>query len=122
MPLLGLALLLAAAALFLAWPRLELMLDPDAPPVSEARLKQAVEAEALARERAARAADNGRFRSESELLGSSWAWGAGQLIAAAPAESRDLHDRYFDYLRSVENDDCDCYYSDSSRTRSAMRG
>jgi hypothetical protein len=60
----------------------------------------------------ARAADN-NLSGDPAMIGSTWAWGAGQLIAAAPNESRELAPRYFDYLRSVENAECGCYYSDS---------
>jgi hypothetical protein len=110
----GLALggLAAAIALFFAWPVLEFMIFPDRPPVSRAHLKASVDSEALARQRVARAADN-NLSGDPAMIGSTWAWGAGQLIAAAPDESRELAPRYYDYLRSVENRDCGCYYSDS---------
>ena len=45
--------------------------------------------ESLARERVARGAE-GMISGEGALIGSNWAWGAGQLIAAAPAESREI--------------------------------
>ncbi|MEA3045451.1 MAG: hypothetical protein QOH47_3289 [Sphingomonadales bacterium] len=109
---LGLAALAAAIALFFAWPILTDTLFPDSPPVSHEHLKQSVDAEGLARQRVARAADN-NLSGDPAMMGSTWAWGAGQLIAAAPDESRELADRYFDYLRSVENRECGCYYSDS---------
>ena len=109
---LGLAVLLVAVALFFTGERLMFMLDPDAPPVAQEQLRRSIESEALARERVARSAENS-LSGDRELLGSSWAWGAGQLLAAAPAESRDLAGRYFDYLRRVENAECGCYYSDN---------
>lgn len=109
---LAMAALLVAIALFFAGDRLRFMLSPDAAPVSEERIRHAIESETLARERVARSAENS-LSGDRELIGSSWAWGAGQLLAAAPAESRDLAGRYFDYLRRVENAECGCYYSDN---------
>jgi hypothetical protein len=108
----GLAALAAAVALFLAWPLLEFAIFPDRPPVSREHLEASVGAEALARQRVARAAQN-NLSGDPAMMGSTWAWGAGQLLAAAPNESRALAARYYDYLRSVENRDCGCYYSDS---------
>jgi hypothetical protein len=104
--------LLAVLALFLAWPVLEFVIFPDTPPVSRAELQASVDGERLARQRVARAAEN-ELSGDPAMMGSTWAWGAGQLIAAAPEEGRALGDRYFAYLRSVENRDCGCYYSDS---------
>lgn len=109
---LGLGALAAATALFFAWPTVTFALFPDTPPVSREHLARSVGAEALARQRVARAADN-NLSGDPAMLGSTWAWGAGQLLAAAPDESRELAPRYWDYLRSVENPDCGCYYSDS---------
>jgi hypothetical protein len=109
---LGAGALAAALALFFAWPALTYLLFPDTPPVSGAELQASVDAEAAARQRVARAAE-ATLGGDPALLGSTWAWGAGQLIAAAPAESRDLGERYFAYLRSVENAGCHCYYSDN---------
>jgi hypothetical protein len=109
---LGAGGLAVAAALFFAWPTLVFTLFPDTPPVSRAQLKQSVDAESLARQRVARAAEN-NLSGDPAMLGSTWAWGTGQLIAAAPDENRELAGRYYDYLRSVENRDCHCYYSDS---------
>jgi hypothetical protein len=106
------AALIAAVALFLAWPILVFVLFPDTPPVSREHLKAAVDSETLARQRVARAAEND-LSGDPAMMGSTWAWGAGQLIAAAPQESRDLAGRYYDYLRSVENQACGCYYSDN---------
>jgi hypothetical protein len=100
--------LLAAAALFLAWPRIAFWLHPDAPPVSAELLKQAVDSEASARERSVRTAEN-MLSGAAEIQGSSWAWGAGQLISGAPAESRGLADSYFRYLATVERPECGCY-------------
>lgn len=109
---LGLGLLAAAVALALAWPSLVYFVFPDTPPLSEAQIRASIDGERLARQRVARAADN-QLSGDPAMLGSTWAWGAGQLIAAAPDEGRALGDRYFAYLRSVENRDCACYYSDS---------
>jgi hypothetical protein len=106
------ALLLIAVPLYILWPQLMFWLDPDAPPVSPEKLKASIDAETLARQRVARGADN-ILSGEPAMNGSTWAWGAGQLIAAAPGESRDLTRRYFDYLRGVVNTECHCYYSDS---------
>jgi hypothetical protein len=106
------ALLLVAVPLYLFWPQLMFWLNPDASPVSPEKLKASIEAETLARQRVARGADT-MLSGEPVVNGSTWAWGASQLIAAAPAESRDLTRRYFDYLRSVVNADCGCYTSDS---------
>jgi len=112
--LIGLAAgaLIAATALFFAWPILEFVIFPDTPPVSRAQLEASVGAEHLARQRVARAAET-ELSGDPAMMGSTWAWGAGQLIAAAPDEGRPLADRFFAYLRSVENRECACYYSDS---------
>jgi hypothetical protein len=109
---LGVGALLAAVALYFAWPTLVFVVFPNTPPVSRAQLKASVDTETLARQRVARAAEN-QLSGDPAMMGSTWAWGAGQLIAAAPEEGRALADPYFAYLRSVENRDCGCYYSDS---------
>jgi len=109
---LGIAVLLAALALVLAWPSLRYVVFPDTPPVSRAQIEASQGGERLARQRVARAAEN-QLSGDPAMLGSTWAWGAGQLIAAAPDEGRALGDAYFAYLRSVENRECGCYYSDS---------
>lgn len=108
----GATLVAAAIAILFAWPSLEFILFPDAPPVSQERLQASIAAEALARQRVARSAEND-LSGDPALIGSSWAWGAGQLLAAAPVEGRELADRYYAYLSSVENQECGCYYSDS---------
>ena len=64
-------------------------LNPDAPPVSEEQVRASIAGERLARERVAREAET-TLSGEAAMIGSTWAWGAGQLISAAPAESRDL--------------------------------
>lgn len=109
---LGLGALLAAILLAFTWPDLKFMVFPDTPPVARAQIEDSQRGEQLARQRVARAADN-MLSGDPAMLGSTWAWGAGQLIAAAPDEGRALGDRYFAYLRSVENRECGCYYSDS---------
>lgn len=109
---LGLGVLAAAIALFFAWPALTFALFPDRPPVSREQVRQSVDSESLARQRVARAAEN-NLSGDPAMLGSTWAWGSGQLIAAAPEENREFAARYYDYLRSVENRECHCYYSDS---------
>lgn len=106
------AALLVAVVLAFAGDRLMFMLNPDASPVSQEQMRRSIDSETLARERVARGAENA-LSGDRELIGSSWAWGAGQLLAAAPAESRELAGRYFDYLRRVENAECGCYYSDN---------
>jgi hypothetical protein len=98
--------------LFFAWPNLEFVIFPDTSPVSRAQIEASVGAEHLARQRVARAAET-ELSGDPAMMGSTWAWGAGQLIAAAPDEGRPLADRFFAYLRSVENRECACYYSDS---------
>src|SRR5207253_8145571 len=85
---------------------------PDTPPVPRAQIEGSIGAERPARQRVARAAE-AELSGDPAMMGSTWAWGAGQLIAAAPEEGRALGDRYFAYLRSVENQACGCYYSDS---------
>ena len=107
----GLGAILAALVLFLVWPRLLFQLDPDAPPISREHLERSLTSELLARERVARGAE-GMISTEGALNGSDWAWGAGQLIAAAPAESRDIAGRYFEYLARVRNPTCNCFFSD----------
>jgi hypothetical protein len=102
-----LALLIGLAA-FLAWPTIQTWMDPDAPPVTAEQLRASVEGEALARERVARSAETA-LSGDREAIGTSWAWFAGQLISAAPQESRAFADSYFRYLDSVERDDCDCF-------------
>lgn len=112
--LIGLAALLVLLAVpaWLLWPQITYWLNPDAPPVSQEQLRASIAGERQARERVARQAET-TLSGEAAMIGSTWAWGAGQLLAAAPAESRDLGPRYFAYLASVVNADCRCYYSDS---------
>jgi hypothetical protein len=109
---LGLGALVATIALVFAWPDLQYLVFPDTPPVSRAQIEASVGGEQLARQRVVRAAEND-LSGDPAMIGSTWAWGAGQLLAAAPDEGRPLGDRYFAYLRSVENPECGCYYSDS---------
>jgi len=109
---LGAGALVAAIALFFAWPALVYVIFPDTPPVSREQLGASVDAARPARQRVARAAEN-QLSGDPAMMGSTWAWGSGQLIAAAPDEGRALADPYFAYLRSVETRDCSCYYSDS---------
>lgn len=104
--------LLVALALFFAWPTLEFVIFPDKAPVARAQIEASIGAEHLARQRVARAAEH-ELSGDPAMMGSTWAWGAGQLIAAAPEEGRPLGDRFYAYLRSVENQECACYYSDS---------
>ena len=113
-------LLLGAVAVFILlavpvwffWPQLSDWLNPNAPPVTQEQLRTSIAGERLARQRVARGADN-MLSGEAAMNGSTWAWGAGQLIAGAPAEAHNLGDRYFAYLASVVNPECHCYYSDS---------
>jgi hypothetical protein len=106
------AALVIAVPLYLFWPQLMSWLNPDAPPVTGEQLKASIAGERLARERVASRAD-ATLSGDPAMIGSTWAWGAGQLIAGAPAEARALNQRYFDYLASVVNAECRCYYSDS---------
>ena len=112
--LIGLAagLILIAVPVWLFWPQLSFWLNPDAPPVSREEVQASIDGERLARGRVAREAE-GTLSGEAAMIGSTWAWGAGQLISGSPAESRELGQRYFDYLASVVNAECRCYYSDS---------
>ena len=112
--LIGLAatLLLLAVPLYFLWPQLSDWLSPDAPPVTREQLRASIAGEQLARGRVVREAES-TLSGEAAMIGSTWAWGAGQLIAAAPAEAQELGPRYFAYLASVVNNECHCYYSDS---------
>lgn len=106
------AAILVAVPLALFWPQLMFWLNPDAAPVTPEQVQASISGERLARERVAREADS-TLSGEAAMIGSTWAWGAGQLISGAPAESRELGQRYFDYLARVVNAECHCYYSDS---------
>lgn len=106
------ALILLAVPLWLFWPQLSSWASSDTAPVTQEELKASIAGERVARARVASQADV-TLSGDPAMIGSTWAWGAGQLIAGAPAESRALHQRYFDYLASVVNAGCHCYYSDS---------
>ena len=99
----------AAVLLVLAVPSLIATLDPGAPPVGEEAVREAAASEGLARERVARAAETA-LSGDQEVIGTSWAWFAGQLVSAAPEESRPFIDRYFSYLQGVERPDCGCWH------------
>ena len=105
---LGVAAVVIALALVLAWPRLQFWIDPDAPPVTAAEIQRSIEGEALARERVARNAETA-LSGDEEAIGTNWAWFAGQLISAAPAESRPFVDNYFQYLAATEEAECGCF-------------
>lgn len=105
-------LLLLAVPIWFFWPQLSFWLNPDAAPVTQDQIQASVAGERLARQRVARGAEN-MLSGEAAMIGSTWAWGAGQLISGAPEESRELGQRYFDYLATVVNPECRCYYSDS---------
>ena len=107
----ALVILLAVPA-WLFWPQLGTWLNPDAPPVTQEQLRASIAGERQARSRVASQADV-TLSGDPAMIGSTWAWGAGQLISGAPAETQPLHQRYFDYLASVVNAECRCYYSDS---------
>jgi TIR domain-containing protein len=96
----------------LVWPSINRLIDPQAPPVSADEVRAAIALEAPARERIARSAENALTR-ERATIGTSWAWFSGQLISAAPMESRRFAGRYFEDLRSAERPDCGCYYIES---------
>ena len=89
--------------------------------MSQEELKASIAGERLARARVASQAEV-TLSGDPAMIGSTWAWGAGQLISAAPAEARQLGQRYFDYLASVVNAGCHCYYSDSIPHRWPMPG
>jgi hypothetical protein len=112
-------LILAAVAVIvsslmgmLVWPSVMILVDPHVPPVSPNEVRIAVASEASARERIARSAENALTR-ERAPIGTSWAWFSGQLISAAPAESRSFANRYFEDLRVAERPDCGCYFIES---------
>lgn len=100
---------LAAIGLLLAVPAVVAFLDPSAPAASEEQIRISRSGEATARERVATSADTA-LSGDQEAIGTSWAWFAGQLVSAAPEESRPFIDRYFAYLRTVERADCGCWY------------
>ncbi len=102
------AALLLAALLAIFWPTLRYMIDPDAPPAAADQLRASIEREGLARERVARSAETA-LSGDREAIGTSWAWFAGQLISAAPEESRSFADGYFRYLATVEQPECGCF-------------
>jgi hypothetical protein len=110
---LGLGALLVAAALVFLLPRMGAPAAPeqapqsDAPPATPQQLRASIESERGARARVALRAE--RTLSEPELIGTSWAWAAGQLISGAPEESRALEGPYFAYLQRVERPDCGCF-------------
>src|SRR5205085_491803 len=81
------ALLLIAVPLWLFWPQLGALLNPDAPPVTQDQLRASIAGERVARARVASQADV-TLSGDPAMIGSTWAWGAGQLIAGAPAEAR----------------------------------
>ena len=105
-------LLLLAIPAWLFWPQLTDWLNPDARPATPEQVAASVAGERLARGRVAREAET-TLSGEAAMIGSTWAWGVGQFMAGAPAESRELGPRYFDYLARVVNAECHCYYSDS---------
>jgi hypothetical protein len=105
---LGVGALLVATALFFAWPRLMFLIDPNAPPVSRQEVQESIAGERLARERVARSAET-TLSGDQELIGTSWAWAAGQLLAGAPQEGRSLAGPYFAYLARVERPECGCF-------------
>ena len=104
----GVTAVLIAVLLVWFWPTLRYVVDPDAPPASSEALRASVEREALARERVARSAETA-LSGDREAIGTSWAWFAGQLISAAPEESRSFADGYFRYLATVEQPACGCF-------------
>lgn len=107
--LLAAAAALAMLAMLAAVPALIALLDPAARPVPESLVEAARAGEATARERVATSADTA-LSGDQEAIGTSWAWFAGQLVSAAPQESRPFIDRYFAYLQTVERPECGCWY------------
>jgi TIR domain-containing protein len=111
---LGLGALILAAVLIFLLPRLMAPAAPhaaqpgaDAPPVTAAQLRASIAGERGARARVALRAE--RTLGEPELIGTSWAWAAGQLISGAPAESRAIEARYFAYLDRAVRPECGCF-------------
>lgn len=100
--------LLAAAALFVAWPSFSF--DPDAPPVTAEALKAAMDSEGPARARVAQAGER-TMAGNLDDPSSSWTWALAQGIAAAPDENRSLTVRYFQRLATAARPGCNCYYS-----------
>lgn len=99
---------LAAAALFLAWPSLSF--DPGAPPVTVEALKAAADSEGPARARVAQAGER-TMTGDLDDPSSSWTWALAQGIAAAPDENRGLTVRYFQRLATAARPGCNCYYA-----------
>jgi hypothetical protein len=111
---LGLGALLVAALLLFLLPRLlapaalpEAQPSADAAPVTPQQLRASIESERGARARVALRAE--RTLSEPELIGTSWAWAVGQLIAGAPEESRAIEGPYFAYLQRAIRPECGCF-------------
>jgi hypothetical protein len=111
---LGLGALLVAAVLIFLLPRIlapgapqEARQSADAPPATPRELRASIEGERGARARVALRAE--RTLSEPELIGTSWAWAVGQLIAGAPEESRALEGPYFAYLQRAVRPECGCF-------------
>jgi hypothetical protein len=96
-----------ALALFFAGPSLMTLVDADAPPASAQAIEAARTAEPVARERVSRAAET-TLAADQELMGTPWF--AGQLLSAAPEESRALLDLYFGLLPDAANPACGCYW------------
>jgi hypothetical protein len=110
---LGLGALLIAAAIVLL-PRMlapgapqEATTSAEAPLVTPQQLRASIEGERGARARLALRAE--RTLAEPELIGTSWAWAVGQLISAAPEESRALEGPYFAYLQRAIRPECGCF-------------
>ncbi|MDP8994771.1 MAG: TIR domain-containing protein [Pseudomonadota bacterium] len=101
----------AALALLLALllPSYSVLTDANAPPVGEEAVRQAAASEGMARERVARSAETA-LSGDQEVIGTSWAWFAGQLVSAAPEESRSFIGLYFNYLDRVVREDCGCWH------------
>ena len=104
----GIAAVALAALLVFFWPTISFMIDPDKPPVAAEQLRASIAREGPARERVARSAETA-LSGDREAIGTSWAWFAGQLVSAAPEESRSFAESYFRYLASVERPDCGCF-------------
>lgn len=103
------AVLILAAAAWFGWSWYGRYSDPNLPPVTEAEIRAPAASEAMARERVARSAETA-LSGDQEVIGTSWAWFAGQLVSASPQESRAFIDRYFAYLAGVEHPECGCWF------------
>lgn len=100
-----------ALALLLNWSSLQIIFDPTLPPVPAASVEAARSSEQLARARVVRSADEA-LTSGRQAVGTSWVWLVGQLMSAAPEESRGIAPNFFRYLASVLDPQCGCFITE----------